>query len=61
MSDDTKKIRIWVSTDRVGSRIEREFEVEADLWNESNDQQKNEWASDLMHENCMFNWDWEEA
>lgn len=59
------KIKVYVATNRVGSKVEHEFEIddsEFDGLNETEREQLiNEYAHDEVFDTGMFEWGWEET
>lgn len=52
------KVKVYVSTDKIGSKCERIIEVEDDF-NELHSSQQAEICEEALHE--MINWGWEPA
>ena len=53
------KIRVWVSTNKVGSKCENVIEIDDADWAEMSDEDKEELASETK--NDMMEWNWEEC
>ena len=51
LMSDTIKIKIWVSTNMVGSKCERTIEVDAEEWKEMSESERD----DYIHEEIFVN------
>tara|TARA_R110000744_G_C19371770_1_gene563194 strand:- start:54364 stop:54549 length:186 start_codon:yes stop_codon:yes gene_type:complete len=54
-----KNIRVYISTDNIGSECEEIVEVDADYYNSLDEEDKDEWFKDIAFN--MTEWGYEEV
>lgn len=52
------KIRVWVRTNRVGSKCERVVDIDDAEWAEMSEQEREDYAKQIMGD--MMEWNYEE-
>lgn len=55
------KFKLWIATDRVGSKTDREVEVDAEEWEELSETERDEYMYDELMNSCMFEWGFNEV
>ena len=58
---DTVKVTIYVSTDKVGSRVEKTIEFDAEEWLDMDFKERDEVCHECLFDECMIDWGWEEG
>ena len=58
---DMIEIKISVSTYKIGSEVERIVEIEKDYWEELDSAQRDTLMYEVMQDEMMFSWDYEEV
>jgi hypothetical protein len=56
---DTVKIRVYVSTNKIGSECFNEIEIDREAWEEMDDDEKDELFRNEMF--GMIEWNWREV
>lgn len=57
------KLKVYVSTDRVGSRVEREIDIDDEDLEGLDDSERQSYLEEIAKEEMfnLFEWGWEEA
>lgn len=55
------KVRLWVMTDRVGSKVEREIGVDDEDWEDMDDLEKDRMMFDTLTNSSMIEWGYKVA
>jgi len=55
------KIKIWVATDKVGSKTERVISLDNKSWNEANEWERDEMIFDELVNKSLFEWGYYES
>ena len=55
------KVKIWIATDRVGSKMSRTVEFDNSDWGEWTNMGKAEAVWEAIQDKMMLDWGWEEV